>query len=70
MIIGIQIIKVVNDDLLNFFWLLDSEKGEARCIVVKVGYVEDEVVVVSKLGDIEYREVLVEVKLEVRVEGG
>lgn len=70
MIIGIQIIKVVNDDLLNFFWLLDSEKGEVCCIVVKVGYVEDEVVVVSKLGDIEYCEVLVEVKLEVCVEGG
>ena len=35
MITGIQITKAANDDLLNSFWLLDSEKGEARCIVVK-----------------------------------
>ena len=33
MITGIQITKAANDDLLNSFWLLDSEKGEARCIV-------------------------------------
>ncbi len=56
MITGIQITKAANDDLLNSFWLLDSEKGEARCIVAKAGYAEDEVVAVSKLGDIEYRE--------------
>ena len=70
MITGIQITKAANDDLLNSFWLLDSEKGEVRCIVAKAGYAEDEVVAVSKLGDIEYREVPVEVKPEVRVEGG
>ena len=70
MITGIQITKAANDDLLNSFWLLDSEKGEARCIVAKAGYAEDEVVAVSKLGDIEYREGPVEVKPEVRVEGG
>ena len=52
MITGIQITKAANDDLLNSFWLLDSEKGEARCIVAKAGYAEDEVVAVSKLGDI------------------
>ena len=56
MITGIQITKAANDDLLNSFWLLDSA--------------EDEVVAVSNLGDIEYREVPVEVKPEVRVEGG
>ena len=61
MITGIQITKAANDDLLNSFWLLDSEKGEARCIVAKAGFAEDEVVAVSKLGDIEYREVPVEV---------
>ena len=65
MITGIQITKAANDDLLNSFWLLGSEKGEA-----KAGFAEDEVVAVSKLGDIEYREVPVEVKPEVRVEGG
>ena len=32
MITGIQITKAANDDLLNSFWLLDSEKGEARCL--------------------------------------
>ena len=62
MITGIQITKAANDDLLNSFWLLDSEKGEARCIVAKAGFAE--------LGVIEYREVPVEVKPEVRVEGG
>ena len=29
MITGIQITKAANDDLLNSFWLLDSEKREA-----------------------------------------
>ncbi|BBU81838.1 hypothetical protein EIMP300_32380 [Escherichia coli] len=38
MITGIQITKAANDDLLNSFWLLDSEKGEARCIVAKAGF--------------------------------
>lgn len=70
MITGIQITKAANDDLLNSFWLLDSEKGEARCIVAKSGFAEDEVVAVSKLGEIEYREIPMEVKPEVRVEGG
>ena len=70
MITGIQITKAANDDLLNSFWLLDSEKGEARCIVAKAGFNADEVVAVSKLGEIEYREVPVDVQPEVRVEGG
>ncbi|MCS5462740.1 autonomous glycyl radical cofactor GrcA [Salmonella enterica] len=70
MITGIQITKAADDDLLNSFWLLDSEKGEARCIVAKSGFAEDEVVAVSKLGEIEYREIPMEVKPEVRVEGG
>jgi autonomous glycyl radical cofactor len=35
MITGIQITKAANDDLLNSFWLLDSEKGEARCLCAK-----------------------------------
>ena len=44
MITGIQITKAANDDLLNSFWLLDSEKGEARCLCAKGGYAEDDVV--------------------------
>ena len=70
MITGIQITKAANDDLLNSFWLLDSEKGEARCVAAKAGFAEDEIVPVSKLGEIEYREIPMEVKPEVRVEGG
>ena len=70
MITGIQITKTANKDLLNSFWLLDSEKGEARCLCAKGGYKEDDVVALSALGDIEYREIPVEAKPEVRVEGG
>ncbi|HIB5535437.1 TPA: autonomous glycyl radical cofactor GrcA, partial [Klebsiella pneumoniae] len=70
MITGIQITKAANDDLLNSFWLLDNEKGEARCLCAKGGFAEDDVVAVSKLGEIEYREIPVDVKPEVRVEGG
>ncbi len=70
MIPGIQITKDANDDLLNSFCLLDSEKNEARCVVSKAGFAEDEIVPVSKLGEIEYREIPLEVKPEVRVEGG
>lgn len=70
MITGIQITKAANDDLLNSFWLLDSEKNEARCVVAKAGFAEDEIVPVNKLGEIEYREIPMEVKPEVRVEGG
>ncbi len=70
MITGIQITKAANDSLMNSFWLLDSEKGEARCVCAKAGFSEDEVVPVSKLGEIEYREVPMEVQPQVRVEGG
>ncbi|WJD49377.1 autonomous glycyl radical cofactor GrcA [Enterobacter sp. PGRG2] len=70
MITGIQITKAANDDLLNSFWLLDSETGEARCVCAKAGFAEDDVVAVSKLGEIEYREVPMEVQPQVRIEGG
>jgi autonomous glycyl radical cofactor len=70
MITGIQITKAANDNLLNSFWLLDSEKGEARCLCAQGDFTEDQVVAVSNLGDIEYREIPVDVKPEVRVEGG
>ncbi|MGB9095512.1 autonomous glycyl radical cofactor GrcA [Erwinia sp.] len=70
MITGIQITKASNAGLLNSFWLLDDEKAEARCVCAKAGYSEDQVVPVSDLGQIEYREIPLEVKPEVRVEGG
>ncbi len=70
MITGIQITKANNEALLNSFWLLDDEKAEARCVCAKADYAEDQIVPVSELGDIEYREVALEVKPTVRVEGG
>ncbi|GKX52260.1 autonomous glycyl radical cofactor GrcA [Budvicia aquatica] len=70
MITGIQITKADNSALLNSFWLLDDEAAEARCVCAKADYSEDQVVPVSELGKIEYREVPMEVKPTVRVEGG
>ena len=70
MIKGIQITHAANDNLLNSFWLLDSEKGEARCLCAKGDYTEDQIVAVSELGQIEYRELPVNVAPTVKVEGG
>jgi len=70
MITGIQITKAHDSALLNSFWLLDDEKAQARCVCAKAGYSEDQLVPLSDLGQIEYREVPLEVKPEVRVEGG
>ena len=70
MISGIQITKAANTALLNSFWLLDDEKAEVRCVCAKAQYQEDQIVPVSELGQIEYREIPLEVKPEVRVEGG
>lgn len=70
MITGIQITKAADAALMNSFWLLDDEKAEARCVCAKAGYSEDQIVPVGELGDIEYREVPLEMKPEVRVEGG
>ena len=70
MIQGIQITKADNADLMNSFWLLDTDKNEARCVCAKAGYAEDQIVAVSELGKIEYREVPLDIKPTVRVEGG
>lgn len=70
MITGIQITKANNEALLNSFWLLDDEKAELRCVCAKSGYAEDQIVPASELGEIEYREVPLEVQPTVRVEGG
>lgn len=70
MITGIQVTQADNSALLNSFWLLDNEKGEARCIVAKSGFESDQVVPVSALGQFEYREVPVDIAPTVRVEGG
>ncbi|CAM3943264.1 autonomous glycyl radical cofactor GrcA [Serratia silvae] len=70
MITGIQITKANNQALVNSFWLLDEEKSEARCVCAKADYAEDQIVPISELGQIEYREVPMEMQPTVRVEGG
>lgn len=70
MITGIQITKASDNALLNSFWLLDEENAQARCVCAKADYAEDQLVNLSDLGQIEYREVPLEVKPQVRVEGG
>lgn len=70
MITGIQITQADNAALVNSFWLLDSEKEEARCLCAKAEYQEDQRVSLRELGQIEYREVPVDVQPTVRVEGG
>ena len=70
MITGIQITQSNNSQLLNSFWLLDEEKAQARCLCAKAGYEEDQVVALSELGKFAWREVPVEIKPQVRVEGG
>lgn len=68
MIQGIQITQAANDDLINSIWLLDSEKGEARCVAAAAGYTADQVVPASDLGEYESREVAIETAP--RIEGG
>lgn len=70
MINGIQITKTTNNALLNSFWLLDDENSEVRCLCAKSDYQPDQVVSLQELGDIEYREIPLEVKPQVRIEGG
>ncbi len=70
MITGIQITQAQNPQLLNSFWLLDNEKAEARCLCAKGDFTEDQVVAVSDLGEIAYREIPLEQKPQARVEGG
>lgn len=71
MIKGVQITESTNSNLLNSFWLLDEAKNEARCIAAKGDvYKEDQVVAISELGQISYREVPVNVAPTIKVEGG
>ncbi|OTA19413.1 formate acetyltransferase 3 [Xenorhabdus beddingii] len=70
MITGIQITQSDNAALMNSFWLLDDEKNEVRCICAKAEYDEGQIVAKNELGQFEYREIPLEVKPTVRVEGG
>ncbi|CAM3572417.1 autonomous glycyl radical cofactor GrcA [Vibrio aquimaris] len=68
MIQGIQITKAANDALVNSIWLLDTEKGEARCVAAQREYTCDQVIATSDLGEYESREVTIETAP--RIEGG
>ena len=70
MIKGIQITQAANDNLLNSFWLLDSEKNEARCLCAKAEIRRRPSSSSEQLGQIEYRELPVNVAPTVKVEGG
>ncbi|TEA27851.1 autonomous glycyl radical cofactor GrcA [Candidatus Schmidhempelia bombi] len=70
MITGIQITKANNDALLNSFWLIDSDTNEARCVAAKSVYKEDQILPMQELGQIEYREVPIDVAPTIKVEGG
>ncbi|QCR35253.1 autonomous glycyl radical cofactor GrcA [Nissabacter sp. SGAir0207] len=70
MITGIQITQAANPALVNSFWLLDSEQAQVRCLCAKAEFEEDQVVALAELGEVEYREVPVDVQPSVRVEGG
>ena len=62
MITGIQITQTHSPLLLNSFWLLDEEAGQARCLCARGLYEEDQVVALSELGEMAYREVPLEPK--------
>jgi len=70
MISGIQITKADNKALQNSFWLLDSDVKQARCLCALGGYADDQIVALGELGNMEYREIPLEMKEKVRVEGG
>lgn len=70
MIKGVQITESANNNLINSFWLLDETRNEARCLCAKGEYQEDQVVELSQLGQIAYREVPVNIAPTIKVEGG
>ncbi|MDP0297623.1 autonomous glycyl radical cofactor GrcA [Glaesserella parasuis] len=70
MIKGVQITESTNKNLLNSFWLLDEEKNEARCLAAKGDFQEDQIVAISELGQVSYREVPINVAPTIKVEGG
>lgn len=71
MIRGIQITQADNVALQHSFWLLDDETQEVRCLCCKdERFKQDDVIALSKLGKVTYREVAVETKTRPLVEGG
>ncbi|MBT9432221.1 autonomous glycyl radical cofactor GrcA [Candidatus Sodalis endolongispinus] len=69
MIIGTQITEAENKALVNSFWLLDEANEQARCLVAVAGYADDQLLSLQELGKFDYREIPLEQKEVVRVEG-
>ncbi|MDO1509101.1 MULTISPECIES: autonomous glycyl radical cofactor GrcA [unclassified Neisseria] len=71
MIKGIQITQATDSALLNSFWLLDEDTKEVRCLCSQgTKFKEDEVVALSALGEVSYREIPVDITARPKVEGG
>ncbi len=66
-VIGIQITKSEKEEHLNSIWILDTETNQAR-LVAGSNYEIDSVVSMKDLGEVEYREVGIEVPP--KVQGG
>lgn len=69
MIKGIHIIQSQNPDYNKSIWLVDEAKNEARCLASKT-IDENTMVEFQSLGLQEYREVEIEQRPTVKVEGG
>ncbi len=70
MITGIQITQSSNPALINLFLLLDEEKSRSALPLCRCRLSGGSDVKIGELGDVAYRDVPVEVKPQVRVEGG
>lgn len=70
MIQGIQITKAANSALVNSFWLLDTTTEQARCIAAQSEFTTDQVLPTADLGQIEYKEIPLDIAPTVKVEGG
>lgn len=69
MIKGIRIVKAEKENLAPSFWIVDEDKGEARCVVSRL-YKEDEIVSLSELGVYKSEDIQIEVQPKVKIEGG
>lgn len=65
---GIQITQAENSALINSIWLLDKDKGEARCLAGNEGTAVDSLVSIESLGEFSGRDVLIE--KAPKIEGG
>lgn len=71
MIKGIQITETNNQNLLNSFWLLDSDTQEVRCLCAKGDeFKADDVVALAALGEVAYKEIPLDMHARPKVEGG